>query len=81
MGVLNQLKNHFEETNESQFDLFDNSQEIKVRSSVNGATVRGDFTKEIKAKERNETAYRDSTKAMTHELFDCKSQELYKKTE
>jgi hypothetical protein len=61
-------------------DLFGDSQEIKVRERVDGAIVRKDFTQEIEAKGGNETAYRESTEAMTRELFGCKGKELYTQT-
>jgi hypothetical protein len=61
-------------------ELFGNSTELTKRERVDGATVRNDFTRTIQDKGGDEKAQRDSTEAMTRELFDCNTKELYQGT-
>ncbi len=80
MGFLNWFKSNPDQVQESQLDLFGNSVELRSRERVDGATVRNDFTKAIQDKGGDEKAQRDSTEAMTRELFDCNTKELYQGT-
>lgn len=80
MGFLNWFKDNQEEPEESQLDLLGNSQPLTRHERVDGATVRNDFTKEIKNKGGDEKAHRASTVAMTEELFGCKPNDLYDST-
>lgn len=61
-------------------DLLGTSQPLTPYERVDGATVRNDFTKEIKNKGGDEKAHRNSTVAMTEELFGCQPNELYDST-
>jgi hypothetical protein len=58
--------------------LFGESQ--PVRSRVDGATVRQDFTQTIKAKGGNGDAQAASTEKMTEVIFGCGTKELYEGT-
>lgn len=63
-----------------QTDLFGGSQALTPHKRVDGATVRKDFESTIKAKGGSQRAYRDATNALTEELFDMKTHELYDAT-
>jgi hypothetical protein len=79
MGFLNWLAGQPEENSqESQLDLLGNSQ--PVRGRADGATVRKDFTGTIKGKGGSDQAIARSTNKMTEEIFGCKTNELYEKT-
>lgn len=79
MGFLNWLKNQPEETfKASQLDLLGNSQ--PVRSRVDGATVRKEFSKTIQDKGGSEATQAQATEAMTQELFGCNTKKLYEET-
>jgi hypothetical protein len=79
MGFLNWFKEQPEETSEaSQMDLLGNS--LPVRSRVDGAIVRKEFTKTIKEKGGGKMTQAQATEAMTRELFGCGTNEIYRET-
>ncbi|OLP16612.1 hypothetical protein BST81_20670 [Leptolyngbya sp. 'hensonii'] len=80
MGFINWLRNQPEENSESsQLSLLEESK--PVRSRVDGATVRKDFTRTIQDKGGDSRTQAHATERMTRRLFGCGTDELYEETE
>lgn len=80
MKFLRWLARNQEESDESQLDLFGGSQGLTKRERVDGAIVNKDLNRTIKQKGGSGGVYRRSTEAMTNELFDVGTDELYEAT-
>jgi len=80
MGFLSWFEVKPEDSDETQLDLFNPSSGKPVRTRVDGATVRKDFTRAIQDSGGDNIAQRNSTVEMTRELFDCSVDELYQET-
>lgn len=78
MGFLNWFSN--QEPEESQIDLFGNSQALTPHERVDGATVKKDFDKAIKDCGGSKQAHANAVEAETRELFGCGTKELYEGT-
>jgi hypothetical protein len=77
MGFLSWLKEN-PESNESQLDLLGSSQPLVKRERVDGAIVNKDFRAAIDVKGGSEEVYPRATDAITTELFDMRSKDLYR---
>jgi hypothetical protein len=59
-------------------DLF--SAPTEIRGKTTGQDIRNDFTDTVKSKGGSRDAIAKSTEKMTHNLFDCGTDQLYEET-
>ena len=72
--------NQDEEPQNSQLDLFSGSQDLAKHERVDGSVVNKDLNRTIQKKGGSGRVYAESAEAMTNELFDVGTEELYDAT-
>ena len=80
MSFFKWLAGNQEEPEQSQIELFGGSQPLTPHERVDGAMVNKDLNKTIKNKGGSKDVYAKSAEALTQELFDVGTDELYERT-